>query len=127
MIRQENDKLIAEFMGYKLAKCNSGLAWEYTLSKKWIDDKFQLHGRLFDDNSSNYMRFNSSWTWLMQVVLKIEKLSDKEGNYYNVIIKNNQVNIKKNKVKIIETVASTKFTAIFEAVVEFINYYNEKI
>ena len=27
----ENNKLIAEFMGYKLAKCNNGLAWDWLM------------------------------------------------------------------------------------------------
>ena len=44
MNNQENNKLIAEFLGYKLKPCNN--------------DK--------------YYKFNSSWDWLMPVVKKIK-------------------------------------------------------
>jgi len=65
---EKNNKLIAEFMGYKLAKCNNGLAWESPY-KKSVEDTFELHGRLWRENDS-YYKFHKSWDWLMPVVRK---------------------------------------------------------
>ena len=65
---EASNKLIAEFMGYKLAKCNNGLAWESPY-KKSVEDTFELHGRLWRENDS-YYKFHTSWDWLMPVVQK---------------------------------------------------------
>lgn len=65
---EKNNKLIAEFMGYKLAKCNNGLAWKSPY-KKSVEDTFELHGRLWRENDS-YYKFHTSWDWLMPVVQK---------------------------------------------------------
>ena len=65
----KNNKLIAEFMGYKLTKCNRGQAWERpTLSS--IHDDYKLHGRLWVENDS-YYKWGTSWDWLMPVLKKI--------------------------------------------------------
>ncbi len=71
----KDNKLIAEFMGYKLTKCNRGQAWERpTLSS--IHDNYKLHGRLWVENDS-YYKWDTSWDWLMPVVQKIG------DDYYN--------------------------------------------
>ena len=64
----KDNKLIAEFMGYKLAKCNNGLAWEFPY-KKSVEDTFEIHGRLWRENDS-YYKFHTSWDWLMPVIQK---------------------------------------------------------
>ena len=71
----ENNKLIAEFMGYKLAKLYIGLAWESPY-KNSVEDTFELHGRLWRENDS-YYKFHTSWDWLMPVVMKISRKIDK--------------------------------------------------
>lgn len=62
----EGNKLIAEFMGYKLARCNNGLAWESPHSRA-IDDVFKLHGRLWHEMDTHY-KWHLSWDWLMPVI-----------------------------------------------------------
>jgi len=68
----ENNKLIAEFMGYVLKPCNNGKAWEYTVSHSSKDDIFKLHGRLYHGIESD-MKFHKSWAWLMPVFIRINE------------------------------------------------------
>ena len=66
----QDNKLIAEFMGYKLTRCNRGQAWDRsTLSS--IHDNYKLQGRLWVENDS-YYKWDTSWDWLIPVVNKIE-------------------------------------------------------
>ena len=65
-----DNKLIAEFMGYKLAKCNRGQAWKRpTLSS--IHDNYKLHGRLWREKDS-YYKWDTSWDWLKPVIATIK-------------------------------------------------------
>ena len=70
MNKTKKNKIVTEFLGYRLVSCNNGVAWENTLSNKAIDDIFSIHGRLYTERS-NYMKFDSSWDWLMPVLKKI--------------------------------------------------------
>ena len=78
---EKKNKLIAEFMGYKLAKCNKGLAWESPY-KKSVEDTFELHGRLWRENDS-YYKFHTSWDWLMPVVQKCRQ--DNRLEYFDFV------------------------------------------
>ena len=60
------NKLIAEFIGFKLVPCNNGIAWDNNKIIKPIS----LHGSLEGHNNG---KFHSSWDWLMPVVEKIEE------------------------------------------------------
>jgi hypothetical protein len=66
----EFNKLIAEFMGYKLLPCNNGKAWE-SPHQKAVDDIFKIHGRLWKKDDPFY-KWDSSWDWLIPVIEKIE-------------------------------------------------------
>jgi len=112
----ENNKLIAEFMGYKLAKCNNGLAWESPY-KKSVEDTFELHGRLWRENDS-YYKFHTSWDWLMPVIEKIESL----GYVFNI-----QGGKAEYGEMISETrcfIAEDKLSSTYKAVVQFIKNQN---
>jgi hypothetical protein len=65
------NQLIVEFLGYKLASCNNGFAWVSPF-KYSVEDVLGIHGRLFN-LSSTYLKFDSSWEWLMPVAIKIAK------------------------------------------------------
>ncbi len=69
-MKTTENKLIAEFMGYKLVKCNDGQAWE-SPHEKDIDDIFNLHGRLWRENEF-YYKWETSWDWLMPVYFQIQ-------------------------------------------------------
>ena len=64
----ENNKLIAEFMGYKLISCNRGKAWDIGKSIPIKDHLFPIQGVL---HTGNELKFHTSWDWLMPVVKKV--------------------------------------------------------
>ena len=75
----KKNRLITEFLGYKLAKCNNGFAWESPFQKA-KDDYLGLHGRLYVELKeespysqchSEYLKFHTSWEWLMPVALNL--------------------------------------------------------
>ncbi len=120
---ETNNKLIAEFMGYKLTPCNNGLAWDIGKSIPSHEHLFPLQGVL---HTGNELNFHTSWDWLMLVVDKIENcdgLSNEEVitiEYKDCIIPHHQEEVR------IEG-ANSKLEAVYNAVVEFIKYYNLKI
>jgi len=109
----KDNKLIAEFMGYKLAKCNNGLAWESPY-KKSVEDTFELHGRLWRENDS-YYKFHTSWDWLMPVITNCKNV---DADWIN-----------ENAQHLIDNIDDA-ITCCYgiedthKAVVEFINEYN---
>jgi hypothetical protein len=99
MNRQENNKMIAEFMGYE----NVG-----TLNNPMYD----YYDNYFQDGSyvPHELCYHKSWDWLMPVVNKIEEyLSANVGKvgYFDECLSSNDLDIRYN------------------AVVEFINQYNK--
>ena len=66
-----NNQIITEFLGYKLKPCNNGLAWESPFQYA-REETLEIHGRLFN-LTSTYLKFDSSWEWLMPVAIKIAK------------------------------------------------------
>lgn len=108
MNTQENNKLIAEFMG-----------------KEFITNNIFIH-RLpkdFLNNSENYKCFHNSWDWLMEVVQKIEDL----GN--DVAITSNYVQIAYNEGEgfiSIELKGRIMLEAVYSACIDFINWYNNQ-
>lgn len=108
-----NNKLIAEFMGYKLAKCNNGLAWNSPYERS-IEDKFDLHGRLFYPENhqyyisgNSYLKFDKDWTWLILVVDKIVM----EDVYAE------------EKAKVMVSLCP-QIETVYSAIINFINWYN---
>ena len=106
----EGNKLIAEFMGYKLAKCNNGLAWESPY-KKSVEDTFELHGRLWRENDS-YYKFHTSWDWLMPVANEIIKSRDEQNADWDL-------------TDLKYALCTTNIELVYKAVVKFINEYNQ--
>jgi len=93
--RKEDNKLIAEFMQWK--KVNAGLiGYETPHSVALIKPSDML--------------FLTDWNWLMPVAQKIEKyLCDNQGKvgYFDECLQSNDLEVR------------------YQAVVEFINFYNE--
>ena len=115
MNTQENNKLIAEFMGMKYSDKRSFNDGEWTHSIKSLS------------------RFHSDWNWLMPVVEKIESFQDGEdgdsmrGHLYNFRIEQHFVYILDGESMdvIIEMNGDSKRDATYNAVVEFIKQYNK--
>lgn len=114
----ENNKLMTEFLGYKLMPCRNGMAWERpTLSS--IHDTLKLHGRLWRESDKLYYQYHCDWNWLMLVVEKIEML------LAEVEIRNHQTKIIGYGREITQYSPSRKIEAVYKACIEFIKWYNK--
>ena len=103
---ETNNKLIAEFIGYK-EYVNEGAIQLY------IKDKVV--------KSIGQLDFHSDWNWLMQVVEKIESLG------YRVTIVRHICRIdltEESKLIISEDIK--KIEAVYTACLEFIKWYNKQ-
>ena len=109
---KEENKLIAEFMGFKIQD----------------NPNERFYNQYFTEPNGTWgsrieiMHFDSSWDWLMPVVEKIESLNfsiemnkQEEGDYQCLIIK---------KDILVQTFSNNKIEAVYNAVVNFIK--NEK-
>jgi hypothetical protein len=99
----ENNKLIAEFMGYKTYKMNGYLNVEYADNN---------HRTIQDTH------YHTSWDWLMPVVEKIQKLYEECMDYNNQMPEDYYY-------KVLDKGISTPREIIYKAVVEFIKQYNK--
>jgi len=111
----ENNKLIAEFMGW-------------TLDNEDLNSYRNFNGGKFKYSLLSNFKFHTDWNWIMEAVDKIESIGDEENNgeYFFEIYKFG-VTIFSNGVyvnEIVNTAGKTKLQATYKAVVEFINYYN---
>ena len=108
----ENNKLIAEFLGFELTTDSISILY-YTE----------------DRGLKQLPKFHSNWNWLMSVVEKIENLQD-ENNcaIYNVQIEQSFTEIIDNHTSetIVEVDSNSKIEAVYQSCVEFIKWYNEQ-
>lgn len=109
----KNNKLIAEFMGWELEQTLKG-KWVYAirqnvlhLTKEYEETNFYLPKELL---------YHKSWDWLMPVVDKIENL------HYGFEIIGNYVKVLGTPIY---STRKTKIQAVYNAVVEFIKWYNQ--
>ena len=107
----ENNKLIAEFMGYIDNGCS--------------EEGFLICPKTNYDVDINDLKYHSDWNWLMEVVEKIESEGfsiemnrQEEGDYQCLITKGNDIKF--------QTFSSMKIEAVYNACVEFIKWYNEQ-
>lgn len=111
----ENNKLIAEFMG---GLYNNQARLSLQSNEIWLP----YHGVCnYKNNNGKCLKYHSSWDWLMEVVEKIESLG------HRVIIgfsgSKNYCEIGLNNF-FIQIFEETKIEAVYQAVVEFIKWYN---
>jgi hypothetical protein len=113
---ENENKLIAEFMGYKV-----------------VDKPKVVNGENFFeyiDENGNYtycnslLKYDTSWDWLMPVVEKIESLRDLDGNAYRFSIDMCNVSIENTDIEILG--GDFKINTTYNAVVEFIKTHKNK-
>lgn len=147
IVKEFGNKLIAEFMGYEKVTVGyfgseDETEWQCE-NEEWMD-KNELesvgdYGVNIKDNKWfmwDDIKYDSSWDWLMPVLIKIEQEFDvvtsiQINKYKNVGHKEifGECNIclfagmDKN---IVITDASLKIEAVWKAIVEFIEWYNLK-
>ena len=122
----ENNKLIAEFMGYEIQK----------------DPTERFFGRYKSPigvwHKEIDLSFHHDWNWLMEVVKKIEKTTIREthGQFneneceatISISIENTFCQILSNGAflnEIISINGESKIEAVYSACVEFVKWYNE--
>ena len=105
-MKTENNKLIAEFMG-----------WESFNQFSMIAPKSEEDCWAFED-----MKFHNDWNWLMEVVEKIEEMADWSLELLTTDKKEYQMLIPLSNTNVI---VETKIEAVYNACVEFIKWYNK--
>ena len=138
----ENNKLIAEFMGFKIGKGdaysnNKKLKYWYYLPKNhWYFDAQE--NEIIKEFFPNENKFHSDWNWIVEVVKKIEKTTIREthGQFneneceatISVSIENTFCQILSNGAFLNEITSingESKIEAVYSACVEFVKWYNE--
>ena len=109
----EGNRLIAEFMGYKQRE-NGGLFWG--------NDGL---GGLYPKD----LKYHSSWDWLMPVVEKIQHLEDElpvKIDFQIHLLGAVELYIDYKRVFAMTAFEpGTLINAVYEAILEFIKWYNE--
>ena len=103
---EENNKIIAEFMGLNNLKDSKGDAWDYMNTGKSI---YTLR--------TKNLHYESDWNWLMKVVEKIYQTD----LYYDKYIDFNSSMFSNGKIEL-----STNIKEVYNQCVEFINFYNKQ-
>ena len=109
----ENNKIIAEFMGFKLQDNPNERFFN-----RWLINSNAYGGRY---NFEEFY-FDVDWNWLMEVVENIESLEGIGVDFYKgcIDVYNEEVNLIRINRK-----GLTKIEAVYNACVEFIKWYNE--
>jgi hypothetical protein len=107
----ENNKLIAEFMGFEL---------QTNPKERWFGQYFTTPNEAWS-NRIELLLFDTDWNWLMEVVKKIEEL----GN--DVLITTNYIQIAFDEGEqfIVMEDFNIKITSVYDACIKFIKWYNE--
>ena len=118
----ENNKLIAEFLSVKIHPCETIENFKVLP----IEERGLYNGYFIDE-----LKYHEDWNWLMEVVEKIESLEifDRMGRF-NINTKNFDENytsfITDKDEDFIQCEGETKIKAVYNAVVEFIKWYNNQ-
>ena len=112
----ENNKIIAEFLSVKI----------HPFKFIPIEERGLYNGYFIDE-----LKYHEDWNWLMVVVEKIESLEifDRMGRF-NINTKNFDENytsfITDKDEYFIQCEGDTKIEAVYNAVLEFIKWYNNQ-
>lgn len=141
------NEVIARFMGYeKVTVGYSGTdeetEWQRS-NEQWMDKvRLVMVGNYFVNVSEDkwfeceYIKYHSSWEWLMPVVEKIESIYDSFHGYFGVHISSNSCCVQGTKLDtrpgkehyayFNEVVHETKIRAAHYAVYQFITWFNQQ-
>jgi hypothetical protein len=127
----ESNTLIAKFMGGVLSTVPNLINLPQTRGEANIHSvkgSEVLPNGTYSVHRLNELEYHKCWNSLMLVVEKIESLVDEKGcAIYNVVIEQCFVEIIENHTsdEIVKLDRDNKRDVIYDAVVEFIKYYNE--
>lgn len=112
MSTEENNKLIAMFMG---GEDKGRLMFHSNVIEFKTENKSIVKSFKYGD-----LLYSSDWNWLMEVVEKIEVLG------YSSTIIGNLCIIARPNFKSIRVEQETKIEAVYNACLDFIKWYNEQ-
>ena len=122
---EQNNRMIAEFMGFKFAPrlILPDELKDSTYSTSVFVEEVRIQGG-FEPNSYNNLHFHTSWDWLIPVVEKINTLF---GGEMNTLIMSNSCKIYSDNPSIYNSIvdANSTIEATYQAVCQFIEWYNE--
>ena len=107
----ENNKLIAEFMGFTHVDNNDDKIWYQVPDKVELNYEFS-YGSDVSYTTPDMLPYNLSYDWLMPVVEKISSLTTEDNYNFNFY-------------KVLSLNIDASLNHIYEAVVEFIKWYNK--
>lgn len=111
---EEKNRIIAEFMGVEFTK---------------IGERFMASPTPNEVGScwEEQLKYHTSWDWLMPVVEKIESVRNEDGYHLIVCIEGTVCKIQNEDGSIIVDADDvSKMAAIYKAVVQFIEWYNNQ-
>lgn len=112
---QENNRLIAEFMGYQVVDKPKVVEGENFF--QYLDEKTNKY-----TYCASLLMYNYNWDWLMPVVEKIESMQSEE---YSTLIEGRSCLIETPDI-LFEGTGKNKLEATYKAVVQFIEWWNEQ-
>ena len=118
---EEEDELFAGFMGFE----KTDLGW-YD-AEECLSVAVTNYGT---DNTFDDFKFHCSFDWLMSVVDKVEGVLDEHGmSKYNIAIEQTFVEVMDMRTSdtIVKVDKNTKIEALYYALTDFINWYNENL
>ena len=117
MNTQENNKLIAEFMGLIIRDKDGNLPTSSQQHKLFVEEEWD---KLYfvSPYSPNGLDYHESWDWLMPVVDKIEDMG------CEVVMTNEECTISGNDCYV-ESIGKNRRGATYQGVVEFIDQLNK--
>jgi hypothetical protein len=127
----KENRIIAHFMNYFYIKDFD--TYSIPEQERLKVDSFSYSYEFSDIFKSKELKFHLSYDWLMPVIEKIENLnldefglgefvsniSNRQGFYCEFRLRNSY------ETKISDSFGDSKIDAIYNAVIEFINWYNE--
>lgn len=111
----ENNKLLAEFMGFVFTQDNKANPPKIIAPYPPIE----------------CFKYHTDWNWIMEVVEKIEQSNDiieftifgDSRKYYQTIIKQYK---ETERITIVNIECKTKLETVYNACVEFVKWYNKQ-
>ena len=124
----ETNRLIAKFMGARVSDDGYRFSFPMSDNDARIQNVLGSHitfGKGYERSCyASDLKYHSSWDWLMTAVDKIEGMTDSKGDAYRFNIDMCNVDIEGTDIQIIGE--AYKIVAVYRAVVEFINLYNNQ-
>ena len=122
---EENNRIIAEFMGYTLNENNEYPIEYITVQGHW------------DTCPIQDLNYHESWDWLIPVVEKIESIRDSYHGRFGVYISSNSCTIQSTNFRPDKPISNpphyydnlvlnNKIESTYYSIINFINFYNKR-